>query len=475
MKFNTKSNTSNRTVNLAGGEAFVQSPKLALVSLLLTSFVKDQYYRTAKEGLDDLVRLIDAVNDPLFVAKAAVYARTKFGMRSISHVVAGELARRVKGEQWTKNFYDKIVYRPDDMMEILAYYKSDGSKNEPNAMKKGFARAFARFDEYQLAKYKKEGAEISLIDVANIVHPTHSAAIEALIKGTLKTPETWEAKLSKAGQDAESDEDKDKLKADVWKQLIATKKIGYFALLRNLRNIIEQAPELVPQAMELLTDEALIKKSLVLPFRFLTAIEEIEKLNGQGVREVLGALNIAIDKSTSNVPEFAGDTLVVMDESGSMSGQPQEIGALFSAVLLKANKNADFMMFQNDARYLTYNSQDSTLTIANSIKGKARGGGTSFHSIFQEANRKYDRFIILSDEQGWVNGGQPGSSVADYKNRTGANPRIYSFDLQGYGSMQFPEENVFAIAGFSEKIFDVMKLLEEDRQALIHEIDKIEL
>ena len=32
---------------------------------------------------------------------------------------------------------------------------------------------------------------------------------------------------------------------------------------------------------------------------------------------------------------------------------------------------------------------------------------------------------------------------------------------------------VFALAGFSEKVFDIMQLLETDREALINEIEKI--
>jgi hypothetical protein len=41
--------------------------------------------------------------------------------------------------------------------------------------------------------------------------------------------------------------------------------------------------------------------------------------------------------------------------------------------------------------------------------------------------------------------------------------------------MQFPERNVFCIAGFSDKVFDIMKLLETDKQALVNEIKKVEL
>ena len=269
-----------------------------------------------------------------------------------------------------------------------------------------------------------------------------------------------------------SEEEKADLKKDVWIKLIKEKKIGYFALLRNLRNIIEQAPEVIPQALETLTNEVLIKKSLVLPFRFTTAFEEIQKLsNGKIVRDVLIALNKAVDIAVNNVPKFDGETLVVLDVSGSMTGKPAQIGSLFSAVLVKSN-NADFMVFSDRAQYYNINPMDSTITIAGSIRFAS--GGTNFHSIFQTANKKYDRIIILSDMQGWIGYNSPAREFDAYKQITGANPFIYSFDLQNYGSMQFPERNVFCLAGFSEKVFDLMKMLEQDKNAMISAIKKAE-
>lgn len=472
-RFNTGKKLAQKTVNLAGGDAFVESPQLALVSLLLTSFANDQFYRSADQTLSDLTSLVDAVPDKKFVGKAAIYARTKFGMRSITHAVAGELASRIGGQEWAKDFFDKIVYRPDDMMEILSYIYAKNGK-ESNAIRKGFAKAFSRFDEYQLAKYKGEGKDVSLVDVANIVHPAHSTILKKLIEGKLRVPKTWETQLTQAGQKAETEEEKDVLKAKAWKDLVEKKTIGYFALLRNLRNILEQAPELVKKATAMLVDKKLIKSSLVLPFRYLTAIDEIEHINGNGTKDVLAAISEAMDIATNNVPEFPGTTLVALDVSGSMSGRPREIGSLFAALMFKKN-NADLMLFDNEATYVTLNPKDTTLTLGKIIHSEFRGGGTDFHSIFHEANRVYDRIIILSDMQAWVNGGEPTTSFAEYRKRLGADPKIYSFDLQGYGTLQFPERNVFTIAGFSEKIFDVMKLLEQDRDALIHEIEKIEL
>lgn len=58
---------------------------------------------------------------------------------------------------------------------------------------------------------------------------------------------------------------------------------------------------------------------------------------------------------------------------------------------------------------------------------------------------------------------------SSYKNKYGANPFVYSLDLAGYGTLQFPENNVFALAEFSDKVFDIMKLMETDKQALYNE------
>lgn len=476
-KFNTASQ-GTKTVNLAGGQAHTQTPELELASILLTSFANESFYRSSTDTFARLKELVK-VCDKRFVAQAAIYARTKFGMRSITHCVASELAKHVSGEKWAKDFYSAIIYRPDDMMEILAYHKLNNGKIT-NQMKKGLAKAFDKFDKYAIAKYRGEGKSFKLVDVVNIVHPTPTEknleVIAALVKGELKSFDTWETELSAAGQTASNEEEKADFKKEAWIKLIREKKIGYFALLRNLRNIIEQAPEVITEAIETLTNPAVIKKSLVLPFRYLTAFEEIQKLTqGKVVREVLVALNRAVDIAVDNVPKFDGETLVVLDVSGSMReggmGQksPHIIGALFSAVLVKAN-NCDFMTFDNGAKYINLNPLDSTITIANTIP--FTGGGTDFHSIFRTINKKYDRIIILSDMQGWVGYHTPTKDFAAYKNAKNANPFVYSFDLKNYGSMQFPEANVFALAGFSEKVFDIMKLMEQDKRALINEIKK---
>jgi hypothetical protein len=342
----------------------------------------------------------------------------------------------------------------------------------PNSLKKGFAKAFDKFDAYQLAKYSGKNKDLKLVDLVNIVHPVptdrNKLALELLVKGDLKNTETWEAKLSQAGQVAENEEDLTQLKADAWTDLITSRKIGYFALLRNLRNILNQAPNAVPAACELLVDERMISKSRVLPFRFVTAYEEISKMcSSKEVREVLVAISSAMDISCKNIPIFE-DTLFVVDVSGSMSGRPSEIASLFAAMFAKSN-NCDVMTFANNSTYVNYNPNDSVMTIRDSFRFS--GGGTNFKSIFKTANKAYKHIILASDMQGWVGHTSPSREFNEYKNNFNCKPHVFSLDLAGHGTLQLPESQVYCLAGFSDKVFQIMELLKIDKKALFNEIN----
>ena len=478
MKFNWNKARPARadTVNLAGGDAFRESPKLELAALLLTATLGDQFYRTGDQAAARVKTLIAQTADKRFVAKAALYARKEAGMRSVTHLAAGELAQSVKGEQWTAPFFARLVHRPDDALEILAYQLTVYGRPVPNSLKKGLGAALSRFDEYQLAKYRRDDAEISLVDAVNLVHPPHSEALRKLVNGTLAPAGTWETRLTQAGQAAAGDEDAlAGAKAEAWRELLAMRKLGYFALLRNLRNILTQAPELTDAAAATLTDARLIRRSLVMPFRFTAALEALHTANLPNAGVVLAALSAAVDVSLENVPRFEGRTLIALDGSGSMMGRSIKIGALFAAALAKSNAGADVMLFSDDARYVSLNRRDSTLTLAGWLEAQCAAAGTNFHAVFERATQAYDRIILLSDMQGWMGGHAPTGTFAKYRASHACDPKVYSFDLAGYGTLQFPERNVFCLAGFSDKALETLKLLDGDPGALVQQIEAVEL
>lgn len=482
--FNVKK--KRKTTNRAGGLSYRQDARTELVSILLTSFAQEQYYRSAEQTFGEVADLVKRV-DPAFAAKAAIYARKTYGMRSITQVLAAELAPYASGKAWAKDFYTRVINRPDDMLEILAYYWASSSRGVPNAMKKGFARAFDQFDGYQLAKYRAARKGVKLVDVVNLVRPVptqaNAQALQALVGGTLRNRATWEARLTEAGATATNEQDKAAKKAATWTDLIRQNRLGYFALLRNLRNIADQAPEILDAALAILTNPVRIRKSMVLPFRYFSAQKAIagSSLPIDTKRKVEDAINRALETAIGNVPKFEGTTLVVLDDSGSMTWgntrtgkTPIELGAIFAAMLYKSNQ-ADLMRFSDFASYVNPYYADSALGIAGGLVKEAKAAGTNFYAIFQAARRAYDRIIILSDMQGWMGYQPPDEAFRAYRKKYQADPYVYSFDLQGYGSMQLKGDKVCMLAGLSEKVFDLMKVMETDRDALIKQIEAVDL
>ncbi len=467
----SRGKSAPNTVNLAGGRAFKQTAKLELVSVLLTTFLQDEFYRTEQQITARIRELIDQVDDPRFAAKAALYARHTYGMRSVSHLVAGELAKSVKGAAWSKNFYAQVVRRPDDVLETLGYYLAVYGRPVPNSLKKGLGAALARFDEYHLAKYRREHSAFKLVDAVNLVRPQATPALSKLVRGELAPAHTWETQLTQAGE-ADTAEQAAAAKSQAWGELVRTRKLGYLALLRNVRNILTHAPETVAELCQQLADAHAVRKSLVFPFQFLSAVDALKQGNLRGAGLVLEALTTAVDHSLANVPVFGGHTLVALDSSGSMAGRPQTLGSLFAATMVKA-MGADLMLFSDDAHYVTLNRRDTTLTAAQSIPFAS--GGTNFNAIFQRANRAYDRIVILSDMQGWIGGGAPVQPFADYKVRHAVTPRVFSFDLLGCGTLQFPQERVYCLAGWSDRVFEMMQKLDRDPEALVRDVEAIEL
>lgn len=499
-KFNATLKSKPNTVNLAGGEAYEKSPKLQIASLLLTNFCKDSFYETESQFIERLTQLYAGLSleDKIFLAKAAIFARNEFGMRSITHVAANIILDDLKWNRlpWASRFFSHVVARPDDMSEILACYLKDGKRKIPNSLKKGFAKAFDKFDDYQIAKYKMEDKMVSLVDIVNLCHPKPTVrnedSLHKLVANTLKSASTFNNELAKAGREAKTAEEKAENKAKVWESFVAKgEKVEMFALLRNLRNIANDASEeTLNKALELLVNEKRIHKSKIMPFRFMTAYDEIENssLSISKKERIISALDDALDLAVSNIPSFEGRTLVALDCSGSMFNTWYSYdyskfdsttrffkAAVFGAALAKA-ANSKLCLFSMRANYVKgYSKKDSVISIVNRLRHEELGGGTSFGSIFDlitANNDQYDRIIILSDEQSWV--GSTKQAISNYRRKFNSDVKLFMFDLAGHSTLQTPEKSSYCLAGFSDKTFDLMQKLELDPQVMIKTIESID-
>jgi len=90
-----------------------------------------------------------------------------------------------------------------------------------------------------------------------------------------------------------------------------------------------------------------------------------------------------------------------------------------------------------------------------------------------------DKVLIFTDLQLWDSQNDGNSlqhSWAEYTQKYAPNAKIYLFDLQGYGQspLRIPSKNVHLIAGWSDKIFEVLEAMEKGGDA-ISAINKITL
>jgi len=516
-KYNTKiAGTAHEVVNAQGGQSIKLSPELEMVGLLATG-LDGRFYEKESERETRLIDVIKAVGkkDPELVAKALVYARSVMGQRSVTHVGAVAAVNVLSGNPLASRFYGKrdrkenrggIVYRLDDILEIVAYYfmRNPGSPL-PNSMKRGFKNALEASDTYELAKYQGNGKSVSLVDIVNLVHPKPSEKMQEtfkkLMKGELKQFNTAEDKNTKSGQEiaekvktgkitkAQAEVELKEAKADNWKQLIDEGTLGYLALLRNLRNIVSVASdEVFTKALDMLVDEKRVRKSLVFPHQIDIAFEVLMAEGGnidQTRRtRLLTAVNKAYELAIPNLTELFsyGRTAVVIDTSGSMTspvvmGQSRinsravEKAALIGATLAKGI-GADMYHFSNSCSQLTFNPLDSVNTIKNFVVNRSFGGGTEFDSIFRSLNGKYDRVFVISDMQG-CDSILRNSSYQSYIRQNGQ-PYVYSIDLCGYGNTMFKQsDKLIQLYGYSADIYESIKTSEIDPKAILKEIRKI--
>jgi hypothetical protein len=513
-RYNTKSKVAAPdAVSHEGGASYKYDPKSELVAVLATG-LDNKYYEKTGERETRLAKVIAEVakKDKLFAAKALVYARTVMGQRTVTHFGAVELAKHLSGDNLGARFFSKrarkentggIIYRLDDMLEIAACYMArNPGKTLSNAIKKGFKAALEAADEYELAKYQASNRDLSLVDIVNLVHPKPSEKMvpvfAKLMKGELKQFNTVEDKNTKAGQEvaakvksgeitkAEATKVLNEAKEDNYAELIATRKIGYLALLRNLRNILKTGAktDVVKGACELLTDKKLIKQSLVFPHQIDLALEiMLDEFGASKAMPFIKALNDAYELAIPNLSELfpAGRTAVVFDSSGSMStpialgsdrGKRGSEAAIAKAALIAATLakgiNADVFHFADSCAQIKFNPLDSVNTLKNQFLSKqgSVGYGTAFNSIMRTLNGKYDRVFVISDMQG-------GDAI---DSKSYSNTHIYSVDICGYGTTMFkPGNKLYKLFGYSADIYELIKKVEIDPKAIIKEIEAIEI
>lgn len=310
-------------------------------------------------------------------------------------------------------------------------------------------------------------------------------------------------------------------------------------LLRNLRNILLYAPDKVADACHQLTIEKKILNSRLLPFRFATAYSEIEKVmyadtktkptssivfeseeSKQLVTEskfnelkqnLLDAIEGAIEIACQNIPELEGNVAILCDHSGSCRGDgggsskvsafssttTAMIGNLFGTMMAWRQHDVYVGLFgdrliqvpfDRNKRLLDFNKKSYQM-------GAACGGATekgiyTFLETVVKEKKKIDNIIVFSDCQIGRGGAFTPWYGTDYNDRSQhfhelfkefrkINPKanfiVVNLRQSGGTSVFDKSQRILNIAGWSDKIFDTIKSQTKGWDAIIKEIESIEI
>lgn len=410
-------------------------------SVLACFLFEGEFYEDGQSIAGRISRLAadPAISDQQ-LGELAVEARTEHNLRHVSLLLALAMVAR-GGGAYVASVVERVVQRADEVAELLALYWKDGKKPLAKQLKVGLARALTKFSAYQLAKYDRANA-VRLRDVLFMVHAkpkdeAQAATWKQLVDGTLPAPDTWEVALSAGGD-----------KKTEFTRLLEEGKLGYFALLRNLRNMDQAGvdPALVRAAI--LARKGGAEK--ILPFRYVAAARAAPRFEPQ--------LDQALQTTIQELPQLPGRTIVLVDVSGSMDwmlSDKSDLKRIDAAATLASVVNAeDLRVFTFSYNVVEVAPRRGMAGIDTVVKSQPHGGTDLAKAVDAMNMLPHDRLIVITDEQSTSGRRTPGPVA----------PRAYMINVAsakngvGYGKWTH-------IDGFSEKVLHWIHEFEQQEKA----------
>jgi 60 kDa SS-A/Ro ribonucleoprotein len=532
-----KSKLPRATVrNEAGGAAYALAPKHALAQLAATGCFGNTFYATAETQLDELRKLIDQVDDNVYLAKLAVYARERAYMKDMPAALLVALSKR--DTQLMHRVFERVVDNGRVLRTVFQLIRS--GQFGRNGLSSSLQRAFQRWlNEASVGKLLSAsiGNDPSLRDILRMARPTPKDNARRALFGWLTDKEVakWapatEADLPEqvqaliAYRQAETAEAQTLIMGElsvrwdlladaaksplVWKAI--ARQMRPQALRMNLNTLLRHEVlndrVLVDYVADRLADADDIRRSRQFPYQFLAAYLNA---SDEVPHKIKTALHKAAEIACGNVPELPGPVIIGLDTSGSMSSPVTghrgrgatskmrciDVAALFAAAILRRNPDSVVIPFDTQAYHAQVDPGDTILSLAERL-AKYGGGGTDCSIPLHEANtkhrkRKFVGCVLVSDNESWVTRGQAfalgarGSTgvmtewqtfVTNQQRQGVSTPKLVCIDIQHYGTTQAPErDDILNIGGFSDAVFQVVaSYLTGDAGRFVAEVEAVEL
>ena len=477
----------------------------------MTGCLNSTFYATAETQLEKVLSLAATV-DAAFVAKTAIYCRTRGFMKDMPALLCASLAAR--DSALLARVFDRVIDDGKMLRNFVQIVRSGaaGRKSLGSAPKRLVQRWFEKRDDAQVFR-ASVGQSPSLADVIKMVHPRpDGASREALYGWLLGRPHNADAlpavvrefELFKSG-DSKSAPDVPfqmltalELSQAAWQSIArnAPWQTARMNLNTFARHGVFDDQSLVREIANHLRDPEKVRRARCFPYQLLTAYQSADAAVPAEVRD---ALQDAMEVAIENVPSIEGRVIVCPDVSGSMQSPVTghrkgsttatrciDVAALVAAAVVRKNRDADVLAFSDDVVPCELNARDSVMTNARKLASLPSGGtNCSAPLVHQNKQRaQADLVIFVSDNMSWVDGHGGGRSTATMQEWTqfrARNPRarLVCLDVQPYGSTQAAErEDIMNIGGFSDAVFEIIATFaagEMNPDHWVGLIEKIEL
>ncbi|MFN8368515.1 MAG: RNA-binding protein [Candidatus Kapaibacterium sp.] len=502
------------TRNNENAPAYEFTPKHQLAQLAATGCISNTFYVQAENQLENVLAL-GAQLDAEFVAKTAVYAREKGYMKDMPALLLAMLT--VKDVDLLKRTFPRVANNGKMLRNYVQIIRSGavGRKSFGSAPKRLLQDWFESRTDRQVFT-ASIGQTPSMADVIKMVRPKPQSKSREALYGYLIGKEYNQGLLPEIVQQFEAfKRDRTSPVPDVPFEMLTALNLGTAEWVEIAKNASWQTTRMnvntfarhgvfnttgmTEVVAQRLRNEQEIRKARVFPYQLLVAYINADSTIPYEIRE---ALQDALEIATSNIPVMEGKVVVATDVSGSMqspvTGYRQgattkvrciDVAALVSASIMRVNKQARIIPFENDVVNVQLNSRDSVITNAQKLAAVG-GGGTNCSAPLAKLNKEratVDVVIYVSDNESWVDanrtwGYSNGTAVMrEWETLKQRNPqaKLINIDITPNSTTQAKDRNdILNIGGFSDNVFTTIAQFiskGNDAELWVKEIEAIEL
>lgn len=493
-------------VNEESAPAYALTPKGALAQYAATGCLNTTFYASAQMQLDMVLRLCEEVPAE-FIAKVAVYSRKQGSMKDMPSLLCAVLS--VKSPEMLIRVFDRVIDNGRMLRTFVQLMRSGvAGRRSLGTLPRRLVRRWLEGRSDEAIFRASVGNDPSLADIVRMVHPRPASKRREALYGYLIGREVEAGALPelvrqfeafKAAPHGETPEVPFEMLTALdlgpseW--IGIARRAGWQMTRMNLNTFVRhdvfREKGMAMQVADRLRNRVEIAKARAFPYQLMMAY----RAAGEGVPGVIReALQDAMEIATENVPRFDGQVVVCPDVSGSMQSRVTgyrkgastavccvDVAALVAASIMRRNPDARILPFESRVVKIHVNPKDSIMTNAKTL-ATIGGGGTNCSAPLALLNREQargDLVVYISDNESWVDagGGRGTATMREWNRFKVKNPsaKMVCLDIQPHRTTQAQERaDILNIGGFSDGVFDVIRLFAEEKLHPDHWVRVIE-